>query len=240
MERYQHTQQKHRLGTLAIHRGLVSRQQLNEALLLQAQHGGQLGDILLNKGWLTKPQLNKVLRLQLRIRLFTKINALLKTPVQSFIVNPWIIKEVIATENFTVETTTQALIEQEILEASNADENEQLVAENYERLLDVVNNNLTANNAPQDSFALETLLSTLIPGTNLSGANIEFSGAEFEPGPRTTINPDGSLDVQLPTRVKQITLLNVKVSGVEGEHLGDVVIQDLQFGADTRVKIYLR
>src|SRR5690554_4283960 len=77
MEQSQHKQQKSRLGTLLIHRGLISRKQLDEALTLQAQSGERLGEVLINKGWLTEKQLNKALRRQSRVRLIAAIGAFL-------------------------------------------------------------------------------------------------------------------------------------------------------------------
>ena len=69
---------------------------------------------------------------------------------------------------------------------------------------------------------------------------MEVSGVEYEPGPRTTINADGSLEVQMPTTIKQIAFRNVRVAGSEGQHMGDVIIRDISFGAGTSVKIQLR
>ena len=111
--------------------------------------------------------------------------------------------------------------------------------ENYERLLDIVNND-NASDEDAAIMTLESLASSLIPGTNLLDADMEVSGVEYEPGPRTTINADGSLDLQMPTRIREIAFRNVRVAGSEGHHMGDVVIRDVSFGAGTSVKIQLR
>src|SRR5690606_26774615 len=113
------------------------------------------------------------------------------------------------------------------------------VMTNYERLLDIVDSDLKSD---EDVAAttLESLASSLIPGTNLLDSDVEISGVEYEPGPRTTINADGSLDIQLPTNIKQIAFRNVRVAGSEGQHMGDVIVRDLAFGAGSSGKIHLR
>lgn len=239
MEKRQQNQQKSRLGTLLTHRGLISRQQLDEALTLQAKSGERLGEILIGKGWLTEKQLNKILRRQSRVRLIAAVGAVLLGPMQPFMANANAVDDGITSEQFIERTGIQELSELEMSGISGRGMSEHQAATNYERLLDIVNNNLSADEDEQAINTLETLMGSLIPGTNLLDADIEINGTQFEPGPRTTINADGSLDVQLPTKIKQIAFRNVRVSGSEGQHIGDVVINDLQFGAGTSVKIRL-
>lgn len=239
MEKRQQNQQKSRLGTLLTHRGLISRQQLDEALTLQAKSGERLGEILIGKGWLTEKQLNKILRRQSRVRLIAAVGAVLLGPMQPFMANANAVDDGITSEQFIERTGIQELSELEMSGISGRGMSEHQAATNYKRLLDIVNNNLSADEDEQAINTLETLMGSLIPGTNLLDADIEINGTQFEPGPRTTINADGSLDVQLPTKIKQIAFRNVRVSGSEGQHIGDVVINDLQFGAGTSVKIRL-
>ena len=54
-------QQKSRLGTLLLHKGLINRRQLDEALSLQSSSKMMLGEIMIRQGWLTERQLGKVL-----------------------------------------------------------------------------------------------------------------------------------------------------------------------------------
>ena len=239
MEKRQQSQQKSRLGILLTQRGLISRQQLDEALELQAKTGMRLGELLVSNGWLTEKQLNKALRSQSRVRLIAAVGALLIGPMQPFMANAHSVDEGITADQFIERTGIQELSELEMSGVSGRGMTEHQATTNYERLLDIVNNNLTADEDAQAITTLETLLGSLIPVTNLLDADIEISGTEFDPGPRTTINTDGSLDVQLPSKIRQISLRNVRVSGSEGAHMGDVVINNLQFGAGTSVKIRL-
>ncbi|MCA6061861.1 hypothetical protein HUF18_18920 [Thalassolituus sp. ST750PaO-4] len=235
MQKRQEIQQRSRLGTLLIHKGLITRQQLDEALTLQAQSGMRLGEVLVNNGWLTERQLSKALKKQSRYRLIAAISAVLLGPIQPFMANA------------NAATDNSAIAEQQITERSGmqmmsdsamSDITAQGAMTNYERLLDIVNSDLDSNDAAITT--LESLASSLIPGTNLLDAEMEVSGVEYEPGPRTTINADGSLEVQMPTTIKQIAFRNVRVAGSEGQHMGDVIIRDISFGAGTSVKIQLR
>ncbi|MCT7357570.1 MAG: hypothetical protein COB09_13045 [Thalassobium sp.] len=237
MQKRQEIQQRSRLGTLLIHKGMITRQQLDEALTLQAQSGMRLGEVLVNNGWLTERQLSKALKKQSRYRLIAAISAVLLGPIQPFMANA----------NAAVDDNT-AIAEQQITERSGmqmmsdsamSDITAQGAMTNYERLLDIVNTDLGSDDDAAIT-TLETLASSLIPGTNLLDADMEVSGVQYEAGPRTTINADGSLQVQMPTSIKQIAFRNVRVAGSEGQHMGDVIIRDISFGAGTSVKIQLR
>ncbi len=236
MQKRQEIQQRSRLGTLLIHKGMITRQQLDEALTLQAQSGMRLGEVLVNNGWLTERQLSKALKKQSRYRLIAAISAVLLGPIQPFMANA------------NAATDNTAIAEQQITERSGmqmisdsamSDITAQGAMTNYERLLDIVNTDLGSDDDAAIT-TLETLASSLIPGTNLLDADMEVSGVQYEAGPRTTINADGSLQVQMPTSIKQIAFRNVRVAGSEGQHMGDVIIRDISFGAGTSVKIQLR
>ncbi len=235
MQKRQEIQQKSRLGTLLIHKGLITRQQLDEALTVQAQLGLRLGEVMIQKGWLTDKQLNNALRKQSRYRLIAAMSAILLGPFQPFLSSAHAAEDSLPVAEESVQRTgMQALSELEMASVSG-----QGVMTNYERLLDIVDNDLKSDEEVA-ATTLESLASSLIPGTNLLDSDVEIRGVEYEPGPRTTINADGSLDIQLPTNIKEIAFRNVRVAGSEGQHMGDVIVRDLSFGAGTSVKIHLR
>src|SRR5919197_4623354 len=55
---------KPRLGDLFVQRGLITREQLEEALEDQREHGGKLGEILVEKGWVSRVDLAGVISKQ--------------------------------------------------------------------------------------------------------------------------------------------------------------------------------
>lgn len=235
MQKRHEIRQKSRLGILLIHKGLITRQQLDEALELQSRTGVRLGEALIGKGWVTQKQVDKALRRQSRYRLIAAISAVLLGPLQPFMANANAAADddvAVAEQMVTFRAGMQELSENDMSAISA-----QGAMSNYERLLDIVNGDLSSEDAAITT--LESLASSLIPGTNLLDADMEISGVEYEPGPRTTINADGSLDIQMPSRIRQIAFRNVQVSGVEGQHMGDVVLTNVTFGPGTSVRIQL-
>lgn len=69
---------KTRLGDLLVDRGLITQDQLLEAIQEQKSSRLQLGEILVSKGWVSNRQIRKVLRVQSKLR-----NAIL-TSILSF------------------------------------------------------------------------------------------------------------------------------------------------------------
>jgi hypothetical protein len=55
---------KPRLGDLFVQRGLITREQLEEALEEQRENGGKLGEILVEKGWVSRVDLAGVISKQ--------------------------------------------------------------------------------------------------------------------------------------------------------------------------------
>src|SRR5690554_1856388 len=100
MQKRQQIQQKSRLGTLLIHKGLITRQQLDEALVTQAKKGLRLGEVLIQNGWLTERQLNKALRNQSRYRLVAALGAILLGPLQPFMANAQAVNDPVKSEQF--------------------------------------------------------------------------------------------------------------------------------------------
>jgi len=229
-------QQRSRLGTLLLHKGLISREQLDEALSVQADQRSRLGEVLIRKGWLTEKQLSRALRKQSRYRLIAAISAMLVGPFQPFMASA----STVSDDN--MQATEQVLQQRnglkKLSEQDMASVSARGAMENYERLLDVVTND-RASDEETAITTLEGLASSLIPGTNLMDADMELSGVEYEPGPRTTINTDGSLDIQMPSRIREIAFRNIRVAGSEGNHMGDVVLRNVSFGPGTSVKIHL-
>lgn len=54
--------QKPKLGEILISAGLITQEQLEQALKEQSQKGGYLGQILINKGWVSSADINRILQ----------------------------------------------------------------------------------------------------------------------------------------------------------------------------------
>ncbi|ASP39036.1 hypothetical protein CHH28_10255 [Bacterioplanes sanyensis] len=245
MEKRQQIEQRSRLGTLLIHKGLINRQQLDDALTRQASGGGRLGEILVAQGVLTDGQLKRALRRQSNYRLIAAVSAMLLGPFQPFISSAnaaiddghEVAEQQVKRSPFTQSGGMQALSEAEMggVTAQGATD----ILANLDRLQEIA----TTPNASDDDIAtttLETLLNTSLPISNLFDAEMEIRGIQYADGPRTVINGDGSLEVKLPTHIDEVSFRNVRVQGMSNAHLGDVTIRNISFGAGTSVNISLR
>jgi len=236
MQKRQEIQQKSRLGTLLIHKGIITRQQLDQALTEQAKSGKRLGEVLIANQWISEKQLNKVLKKQSRYRLIAAVSAMLLGPIQPFMASANAAVDdnrAIAEQTLSERTGMQSLSDSDMGAVSG-----QSLGTNHEKLIDIING-ATGDSEDLSATTLESLAGALIPGANLLESDMEISGVEYEPGPRTTLNADGSLDVKVPTKIKQIAFRNVRVAGATGAHMGDITLKDINLeGID--VKIHLR
>lgn len=245
MHKRQQIEQKSRLGTLLLHKGLISRPQLDQALQQQASSGTRLGEILVAQGVLTERQLQRALRKQSNYRLVAAISAMLLGPFQPFISSAnaaiedgsSISEQQVEPPALKSGASMQALSDAE-MGAVSAQAATDILA-NLDHLQDLA---ADPNASDEDiaSTTLETLLNTSLPISNLLDAEMEISGVHYDDGPRTVINSDGSLQVKLPTQIDQIAFRNVRVQGMSQAHMGDVTIRNISFGAGTRVNISVR
>lgn len=235
MKQRQEIQQKSRLGTLLIHKGIISRQQLDQALTIQGKTGARLGEVLVNQGWITEKQLGKVLKKQSRYRFIAAISAMLLGPFQPFMSNTHATETpVFVSEQSFSDRTGMAMLTDDALASATGQAD---MVSNYDKLVDLVKGEGGAEDAALTS--LESVVGAIFPGSNLLDAEMEISGVEYAPGPRTRVNPDGSLDVAVPARIKKVAFHNVKVAGSSDEYLGDIIVRDIHL-ENVRVNIKLR
>jgi len=74
--------QKSRLGRLLVNRGYISEQQLDQALIEQAQSGLRLGELLVSKGLVKEIDLARVLKQQSSYRKIATVVAMATAPLQ--------------------------------------------------------------------------------------------------------------------------------------------------------------
>jgi len=167
MQKRHEIQQRSRLGTLLIHKGLITREQLDQALTMQSQTGMRLGEALISNGWISQKQLDKALRKQSRYRLVAAISAMLLGPFQPFMANA----NAATDDNIAVAEQTINIRSgmQELSESAMSSVTAQGAMDNYERLLDIVNSDLSSDEETAMT-TLESLASSILPGTNLMDA----------------------------------------------------------------------
>lgn len=236
MSKQQEIQQKSRLGTLLLHKGLINRRQLDEALRLQASSKLMLGEVMVQQGWLTERQLKQVLKKQSRYRLVAAMGAVLLGPLQPFM----------ATANASIEQTqmaSQSELEKRVgmkslEDMGMGDITAQGLQENVAYLQDVLNGNASDEDASTASTM--AMFESVLPGLNLL-TDYEISGVEYyNDGPVTTLNADGSLSVQVPKRIAEIAFRNLNVKGSDGPAMGDLIIKDLRMTPESSITLKFR
>lgn len=234
MSNQQEIQQKSRLGTLLLHKGMINRRQLDEALQLQSSSKLMLGEIMVRQGWISERELNKILRRQSRYRLVAAASALLLGPIQPFVASAHAATESAHTaEQYMEKRGLQALSDDDMAGITG-----QGLADNVEYLQDVLTGDASDEDAPASSVM--ATLETVLPGLNML-TDYEISDVEYyDDGPATTLNEDGSLSVKVPKRIGEIAFRDVNFRGSTGPAMGDLVIKNLSMTQDSSITIRLR
>ena len=220
MQKRQEVQQKSRLGLLLIEKGLINRRQLDEALRLQSETNLRLGEVMVRQGWLTHRQLQRALKKQSRYRLIAAISAMLLGPLQPFMGSAHASVEqapVVSQEELGQRIGMKAMDEESMGEVTA----QGLQNGDYDKLVGIINGTVSDQDAGETSVV--AAFESLLPGLNLL-TDYEISDVEYHDpnGPRTTLNADGSLSVQVPKRIGQIAFRNLNVLGAEGPAMGDL------------------
>lgn len=233
MSNQQIAQQKSRLGTLLLHKGLITRTQLDAALRLQADSQLKLGEILVEQGWLKEAELNKALKKQSRYRLFAAVSAALLGPMQPFV----------STAHAAIDSTTVAEASMmkrsglvPMTEEAMGDVTAQGLTENVAYLSELVNDDAPTDEAGEK--AVMATLESLFPGLNLL-SDYEISGVEYHDSdtPMVSYNDDGSINIKVPKRIGEIAFRDLNIAGGNGPVMGDLLIKDIRMSADSSITI---
>lgn len=236
MPQQQEITQKSRLGTLLLHKKLITRDQLNAALKIQETSELRLGEILIDQGWISASQLNKALSHQKKYRLVATIGAILLGSAQPLL-------SYAATGNTTSMSISESMGAGGLVPLTDdamGDITAQGVEDNINFLNDFIDN---ANNGEEVNAeqALESVLNTLFPAAELF-TDYTISGVEYYDGdePKLTINEDGSIKIQAPKRIGEIAFKDFNTKGGTGPAWGDIIIKDVRMTADSSITISQR
>ncbi len=238
MQKREEIQQKSRLGLLLIDKGLINRRQLDEALRLQSETNLKLGEVMIRQGWLTHRQLQRALKKQSRYRLIAAISAILLAPIQPFISNAYASVEqapVVSQEELAERVGMQVLDENSMGDITA----QGLQNGDYDKLVGIINGTVSDQDAGETSIV--AVFESLLPGLNLL-TDYEISDVEYHDpnGPRTTLNADGTLSVQVPKRIGQIAFRNLNIIGAKGPAMGDLFINDIRLSEESSITLHFR
>lgn len=217
---------KSRLGTLLLHKRLISEKQLYKALSLQTTEQLKLGEILIQQGWVNPDELKKVLKKQSRYRLIATLGAVLLAPLQPLLVSN-AAANVEPTSAVKMQPLSEAAMRDTVAQASIS-----LASTDYAQQ-QAIDENLTTGEA-----SLDEIITLLLPKADgLIDADISIEGVEYADAQTQTVNQDGSVNVRLPAKIQQISLKNIAFKGAQGKVLGDIQITNLSISPETTMRV---
>ncbi len=223
--------EKSRLGTLLLHKGLISQEQLYQALSMQSTENMMLGEILIQQGWISAQDLKNSLKKQSRYRIWAAVGAILLTPLQPFLATA---ATASTDTNLQSEKIThmQAMNETEMRQTTaqkrvSLEENELL------QFADININELETSNQ-----SLENIMNTLIPGAdNLLNAQVSIEGVSYRKNQIQSVAKDGSVSIKLPSHIAKISLKDIEFKGMSGKHIGDIELSNISISPETKVTV---
>ena len=232
--------EKSRLGSLLIKKGLITQTQLDATLLSQITSGLRLGEALIEQGMLSERQLHKALKKQSRHRLWATIIAVVLGPMSYGAMA----SQSSASQDELFSSSQMkgynGLTPMGDLELASIDGQQGFLSA-QSSLNTLVNS--SKNQEQIDSHKLESLdylASLLNPITSMIDADISIKGVKNNPQKQTRLHADGSIELALPSKIEEIAFRNLRIKGDQpGRTLGDVIISNIRFSEQSSVRVRL-
>lgn len=254
MSQQQKALEKSRLGEILVTRGLVSREQLAQALELQQQTGERLGELMIAQGWLTESQLRRALTRQRSYRYALALTAAITAPFaplaafaapsdQNLVVHSAGLHSGMQTNGMipldddemsgvTGQGTPEDIANLEVkmpeavADAMASAQKEAMLAANNKQESGPT---MVAMGVSNDGlFQVHMFMQTM----NLD-ADIQVHDMKYDSSQAVKANSDGSLDVRLPSSIGAVEFKDLHVKGANGPSFGDVGMTGIQFHNNT-------
>lgn len=229
--------QKSRLGSLLIRKGLITQAQLDSALKLQITSGLRLGEALIEQGILTERQLQRALKKQSRHRLWAAMIAMILGPMSfgAFASQ--------STSSASDSASTSQMSDYQGLKALDDSELASIDGQGFQSAQDALNALISqaqgADDIDTDKLgALDELATLLNPIASVLDADISVKGVKQNTARHTRIHADGSIELALPTEIEEIAFRNLRVKGDQsGSTFGDVIVSNVRFSDQSSIRI---
>jgi hypothetical protein len=220
--------QNSRLGQILVHKGLISYQQLEQAILLQLSNGLRLGETLVEQGWISERQLHKALKKQNNLRLAATLVAALLGPWQMASADIQRQQPPIQYSRQEVAKGLRPLSDAEMsgVSAQGFDETLQSLFVNAE--------------SGDSSDAVKHLARLVMPVLDSLQAETSMKDVVYDTARMaSTLNPDGSLSLRLPSSIGEMRFDNIRIAGApQGQSMGSLSLQDIDLSrASLRVSL---
>jgi hypothetical protein len=222
------SQQHSRIGQILINKGLITRSQLDAAIQLQLTNHKRRGETLIEQGWITERQLKKALSKQTNLRLAATLVAALMMPFQPTLANTRLELDTVTSQNI------DPIGMQELSEVELRDVSAQGLEVSLPGLFLQAENGNGIDTVKQLSRLLLPVLDSLQAETSLHDVHYDTSKLT------SIINPDGSVNVRLPSSIGELRFDNIRVAGAApGQSFGSLSLHDIDL-SQASLKISMR
>lgn len=207
---------KSRLGQLLINKGLISEEQLLKAIAHQQQTGQRLGEVLAEWKLVTEREIDKALSKQKHLRLAAALVTALLGPFQ-----------------MANAAEGDALLAAQIAVTQSIDATDHaLQAQGGPRLLSEAEmGGVVAQGLPQNMMkdmqeqikkgdglaTMGEVAKLMMPVLGMLDANVSMKDVQYDSHQAAArVNPDGSIELRVPTSIGEISFDNIRVKGSTG------------------------
>lgn len=208
-------QHQSRFGQLLVERGLISQQQLDRAIAHQQETGRRLGEIFTEWDVITHELLDDVLHAQYNRRAAAAIAVALLSPLTSFAAAPQ------PPVTLSVPAASmQQLSEGELRGSAAQGLSTELVAQ------------ITAPHTVNGVAVIGDMAKLVNPLLGFLEADSNAKNIIYDArNASSTVQADGSLNLQLPTSIGALSFNNVHVKGNSGASFGSVAIRGIDLSS---------
>ncbi|MEO9332557.1 hypothetical protein ABI260_09680 [Pseudomonas guguanensis] len=218
-----------RLGQILINKGLITGAQLDAAIKAQLTSKKRLGEVLVEQGLLTQKQLSKALKKQTNLRLAATLVAALMTPFQMASAD---IQRLQAPSTISQDETPHGM--QSLSDSEMSSVSAQGLDDALQGLL------LRAENG--DGLGTVRQLAKLVmPVLDNLDAETSLRDVRYDTGKlRSTLNHDGSFNVNLPSSIGELRFDNIRVKDAPpGQSFGNLSLHNIDL-SQASLKVSLR
>jgi hypothetical protein len=222
-------QQNSRLGQILVNKGLITPQQLDAAIKMQPTSRMRLGEVLIAQGLLTQKQLTKALKKQSNLRLAATLVAALMSPFQMASAD---IQRLQPPTSISRQETPRGLRPLSDLEMSRVSA----------QGLDEVLQGLFLQAESGDGLgAVKQLAKLVMPVLDSLDAETSMQDVAYDTNRMTSVvNPDGSVNLHLPSSIGELRFENIRVAGSpQDQSFGSLTLNNIDL-SQASLKISMR